>query len=1643
MGWLPLGLGASVLTILASGALAQSPPRVFLRGGPKTHGEGQHDHPRFVEEWKTLLAERGAVVEGALRFPTAEELARTDVLVLYAAEGASIHGEERARLEEWMERGGGLVVIHDAVCGDDPQWFQSLAGGAWEHGHSKWLEGPIGLCFADREHPITKGVANFDLDDEIYFDLHVDPRAHVLAHAFHTPFDVTPQMWTFERGAGRALVSIQGHRHASFSHGAWRTLLLRGIAWAAQRDADLLTTPAEREALAYPEGGPLRPDAAASALRVHEDFTIELAAAEPLVVNPISMDWDPQGRLWVACTPGYPDKARFSGVPPHDRIVVLTDRDADGRMDEAKTFADGLDLVTSFVLYRDGVIASAAPDILYLEDTDGDGVADARSVVFTGFGFGDTHAVVSNFRQGLDGWIYATQGYSGNASRDIRNSLGQSFGAIGNGLFRFRSDGSAIEMVSSYGSNTWGVDIAWDGEIFFTMANGSHLRHVVLPEHSAAPGTFRGLESWKDVTDHDRVFPLVHHDRPPYVQIDFVGGFTGASGSCLYDGGAWPADWDGNHFVCEPTVNLVHRDLLVPDGVTFRASKAKNEEDEEFLAATDLWFRPVHARVGPDGALWILDFSNQAAIHNDTRGPKHGPTNAAVRPDRDHDHGRIWRIQHRAASPQPVPRLAGASPADLVAALEHRNGWVRATAARLLMETPAPRSSPELFRMATESPSPAARIRALWIHARAGFPSDPEKDPYLIAAIGDPSPIVRRNAVRAVARTLGTVEPSPSLLGVLSKLACDSDPRMRLTAITALRAPDQLPHVSWISLLMAWLMVEDPWTRSSITGLARSKGLARDLDSILKALGGPIPEDFLVEFAAGIAVRSESSELSRLLQVLAEQPVELAPVVAGLIRRFTIELPTAATAPPGIAPQLARLLRHPDPSVAIATLPLAARWDARGDLSNEVTALGDRLLALLRDESTPDAPALEALRALLAIDARRAAALEAAATLLAPRRAAETQSAAVDALGAISDPAAGALLANGYASLGTAARGRAFERLVARPAWTAALLDELREERLSANDLGPAGLDRLRHHPDAATAARAREVLDALDGGAETKNVEEWIAKLLPIAQQPGDAARGREIFRTNCFSCHAVAGEGGKMGPDLTGMGAHGARALLPIVLDPSRTVEASYVEYAAETKDERLFTGILARESADSVVLRSTAGDQEIRRADLLSLRSTGRSPMPTGFETLGGESLRDLFAFLAGDAEGFRVLDLKPLFTASTREGLYDPKRDPNRMELARTGLVRVEGVPFDVVDPARGKNALVLKGGRVAGWRSKEEMPRRVEVPVGLAVARVHALSGIAAWGHPCTTDERPIVLWTWVYADGEREEAVLRDGVEFADWIRRVDVPGSAWVDLVRKGSPGQVRLFSVAPSRAVPVEKIVLASYDDDRAPTFLALTAELPGRAEEPAEVLLVGGGSSHDFAKWWGGSDLALLGDGTTARYTEDPKSLAARIPAARLLVLANNQPIPADARREVHGLVERGGGLLLLHPATWFNWADWPEFNARLVGGGSRSHETYGEFEVRVVDASHPLAEGLPETFRVKDELYRFEREPSGPELHVVAVGRSLATGAEFPVVWTVERASGRTACITLGHDGAAHEHPAYRTLLRNAARWLRAR
>ena len=240
---------ALVVILLTPMAAQREPLRVFIRAGEKTHGPAgndEHDYPKFLADWTKLLTERGAVVQGGLRFPTADELAKTDVLIIHTGDGGTCSLAERALLDGYTKRGGGLVVLHDGMCSDDAAWFATVAGAAKQHGERNWTRGVLKMRFVDTSHPITKGLADFEFNDEAFFMLRKTPEMRPLATtALPDTGEVVPQAWVYEKAQSggtpsRAFVSMQAHYYKNFSQPTYQTLLLRGIAWAGKKDVQLL-----------------------------------------------------------------------------------------------------------------------------------------------------------------------------------------------------------------------------------------------------------------------------------------------------------------------------------------------------------------------------------------------------------------------------------------------------------------------------------------------------------------------------------------------------------------------------------------------------------------------------------------------------------------------------------------------------------------------------------------------------------------------------------------------------------------------------------------------------------------------------------------------------------------------------------------------------------------------------------------------------------------------------------------------------------------------------------------------------------------------------------------------------------------------------------------------------------------------------------------------------------------------------------------------------------------------------------------------------------------------------------------------------------------------------------------------------------
>jgi putative heme-binding domain-containing protein len=562
--------------------------------------------------------------------------------------------------------------------------------------------------------------------------------------------------------------------------------------------------------------------------------------------------------------------------------------------------------------------------------------------------------------------------------------------------------------------------------------------------------------------------------------------------------------------------------------------------------------------------------------------------------------------------------------------------------------------------------------------------------------------------------------------------------------------------------------------------------------------------------------------------------------------------------------------------------------------------------------------------------------------------------------------------------------------------------------------------------------------------------------------------------------------------------MGAHGRAELLAHIVDPNREVDPSFWQWNVTTRKGETLSGVIASENAASLTLRNATGDVEIKKEEIATRENTRLSLMPEGLEGLGAEVLRDILAFLAGDGndQRFRIVDLRPAYTADSRRGFRREEERDETVTLHKFGDVSVAGVPFFVMDPARspsGANLIALKGGPGRGNLS-DDFPQRVEIPTTVTAASLHFLGGVGGWAWPTGGDAArgtAAMKVTVFFADGASEEHVLKNGEHFADTFVRAEVPLSTDAgDFVRRG---QLRYFALNLKKKGALSKIVLESFDSDIVPATVAITAgaepvagrpapipdprsPIPGGASQvPAsatpkeggrgdaplpetkpivwaagkpKVLIIGGGSSHDFGRFFGGSDRATLeAAGFSVNYTEDRDQAAAEIGKADVAVISVNRQFfdTPEYRKALFDFAAAGKGLVMLHPGTWYGYAKWPELNAAIVGGGARGHDRIAKFSVNAVKPDHPVMKGVPASFEVEDELYYVNAEadkipPGTVSIEVLAeTSPSVRFKQPHPAVWITRHPTARIVGIALGHDERVHDHQAFKTLLANAVTW----
>jgi putative membrane-bound dehydrogenase-like protein len=957
---------------------------------------------------------------------------------------------------------------------------------------------------------------------------------------------------------------------------------------------------------------PLTPDQALASFELEPGYRIELAAAEPLTRDPVAIAFDHRGRLYVAESRGYPGP--LEGAPPSAAegiIALLEDTDHDGRFDKRTDFARNLTFPNGILPWDGGVFVTCAPDLLYLKDTTGDGVADQRRVMLTGFDATKTAQLrFSHPTLGVDNWIYLTSGLS-TGRVTAPDHPERTPVVFGNSDSRFNPITHAFELTG--GQSQYGLTFDDQGHRF-TCSNRRPVMQVVLESrylqrnpHLAFSQT---VEEVSAAGAQAVVWPISGDTTtasfiPGLMSAPHAGTFTAASGVHLHRGDALPAEHRNSIFICESAQNLVQRQVLSPSGVTFTSKPARTGRD--FLSSRDTWFRPVFAANGPDGALYIVDMYRKIIDH-----PQYVPEQSRALLDFEagKERGRIYRV---VASGWKRDRaeidLGRMTVAELTRTLEHPNGWWRETAQRLLLERHDRGALPLLRTLARSSAREVARIHALWaLDALDGLDTAD-----LVTALRDRDGGVRENAVRlAEARAAASRDVLSGLLGLID----DTDDRVRMRVALALGEVDDPSVVTGLAAL-ARRDGAQSWMRAAILSSVqgRSNEFLRAFTSV------PSPPDVKA------AVMQDLGQLFG-----AEQSPERCLDLIVQIGEPGADVGWQAAAVAGVAQGLkARGLGREDRS-ALMTLLSGDSQQAR--LARQrVDAVVSRTSATTLDDKAPLNQRLAGIALLGHTDSPTAG--RTLQSLIAPRQSSEIQVAAVRAVLQLRDRTATAsLLERGrWQAFTPQVRETVLSILLSDESQTTILLDAIERGSIDGAALGPSRRTRLMTHRDAVIQKRARALLAGLESGDRMQIYDRLRGAVL---ERTASAASGRKVFAGHCASCHAIDGTGGQVGPDLSGLRNQPADAILLHVVVPDYEIAAGYQTYVVETRDGRTLVGRLESEAPNSLTLRDGAAQAHvILRSDVVSMSASVRSLMPAELErAMSEQDLADLIGYLKAD-------------------------------------------------------------------------------------------------------------------------------------------------------------------------------------------------------------------------------------------------------------------------------------------------------------------------------------------------------------------------------------------------------------------------
>ncbi len=948
-----------------------------------------------------------------------------------------------------------------------------------------------------------------------------------------------------------------------------------------------------------PTEPPKSPEESATCFQIEPGYRIELVAAEPLIKDPVAIDFDQMGRMFVVEYSDYPVGPTDPTAPPLSQIVLLEDTDHDGKMDKRTVFAKHLKFCHSLMAFREGILACTETEIVYLADTDGDNAADQREVWFDGFTPAHPQMQIGCPRLGFDNWIYLTYG-NGKVRCQRPGFETKEPVEIPRVDFRFHPETMQFEAIS--GAGQFGNTIDNFGHRFFS-SNRNPIMTDVLSLAQVRRNSFAGVSlGHTDVGpagEKTQVFPLVTMKSN---WLSHAGTHTSACGVTAYRGSLFGDESDRSVFVCEPVGHLITRSVIEPQGGTVTARRARDKAD--FLTSSDTWFRPASLATGPDGALYVADMYRLWVEH-----PKFVPDDVAAKMDwrAGEDRGRIWRVIPD--SPISVKTFQPPeSTDDLVKLLRDNNGWCRMLGQRMIVEQHRVDAETALRAIVNDGTSSGfARLHALW--TLNGLKLLTAGD--LVAASQDITAAVRRDTAKLIP---SHISGHPELHQMAAKLCNDPDGEVRMQAILSLDTTTLEAKAAILKAVPGCL--DDLWLQRAL--LIAAPDFAADIAEVVIHHSDGISDvgsraEFLKSLAVNVAARGEIEQLQKVAGLIGVRKQSGLWWQTALVIGLADGLPRCQNAE--IPKSLAALLQAPPESlkeslIATAKVVQQAAETAVDSRHSDV----DRISAMGLMSHLPPQALTTALE-----------------TLLQPGESTSCQQAAIDAARRSGRAELSSIVLSHWDQLKPQSRSSALDLLLMRKESASELLNQMVAGNISPSTVSINQRLILLKHPDESI----RNTAVKLFGGNVSANRKAVADEYATALDLKGDAKRGAAIYEKTCSKCHRINGIGHNVGPDISDTRARARDALLYDILDPNRRVDPQFTEYIVVTTDGRTFNGLLKAESTDSITLRQPEGREEtIIRSDIEDLKTTNKSLMPEGIERdITVEQMADVLEFLKG--------------------------------------------------------------------------------------------------------------------------------------------------------------------------------------------------------------------------------------------------------------------------------------------------------------------------------------------------------------------------------------------------------------------------